>query len=334
MNTLSVVIPVYNEASHLDETISALVVALEGKGFDAEVVLADDGSSDGSAQTVEASLAGRVPLRVLSGPNQGRFEARRRGVEAAAGEFVLLLDGRVRIDPGALAYVHGQIQRGRRVWTAEVRIAGNAPFALFWSLIAELAWSDYFEDPRETSFGASDFDRYPKGTTCFLAPREILLEAIAGFRSRYPDLRDANDDTPLLRSIAERERINVAPGFSCLYAPRTSFDSFVRHAAHRGVVFLDGHGRRESRFFPAVAAFYPLSAALVAASVRRPLVAPAALLALSLSAMTLGLARRRSAAEVTSLALVTPLYGVAHGYGMWRGLLTMLRRRRADSVRP
>ena len=95
----------------------------------------------------------------------------------------------------------------------------------------------------------------------------------------------------------------------------------------RGVVFVDGHGRRESRFFPAVVAFYPATAALALATFRRPVVAPAALLAVSAAASAYGLLRRRSANEIASLAAVTPLYGLAHGLGMWRGLFTIVRER-------
>jgi glycosyltransferase involved in cell wall biosynthesis len=333
--SLSVVIPAFNEAGDLPGTIAALRNAVDRSGFDAELVLVDDGSSDGSADAVRAAVDGGLPLRVLSGPNRGRFDSRRTGVGAARAEYVLLLDARVRIDADALAYVEEQVGKGKRIWTADVRIdAEDEPFALFWKLIAELAWSDYFDEPRETNFGAEDFDRFPKGTTCFFAPRQLLLDAIAAFRSRYPDLRDANDDTPLLRWVAERERINVSPGFACRYAPRASFASFVRHSVHRGVVFLDGHGRAESRFFPLVLSFYPLSAALLLATLKKPSVAPVVLAGTSLAAATLGVTRRRTAREVVSLALVTPVYGVAHGYGMWRGLWTMLRRRRANGPRP
>ena len=323
--TLSVAIPVFNEAVNLPETIESLLRAVEQGGFDAEIVLVDDGSTDGSAGVAQDAVADRAPLRILTQPNRGRFEARRRGVEAAEGDWVLLLDGRVQIDLESLAQLRQRLDRAP-VWTAHVHVAADGDLlGSFWGLIAELAWSDYFNNPREASFGTEEFDRYPKGTTCFLCPRELLLDAIGAFHSRYVDLRDANDDTPMLRWIAERERIYVSPAFSCRYRPRTSFRSFIRHSVHRGVVFLDGHGRRESRFFPAVIAFYPLSGVMVLAALRKPRVLPAALAATSLAAATLGLARRRTAAEVVSLALVTPLYGVAHGYGMWRGLVKMLR---------
>jgi len=105
--------------------------------------------------------------------------------------------------------------------------------------------------------------------------------------------------------------------------------TFVRHSLHRGIVFLDGHGRRESRFYPAVVAFYPVSALLVAVAWKRPSVLPLALASTSLAASGLGLARHRSASEVTSLALLAPVYAVAHGLGMWRGLLMAAASRRA-----
>jgi glycosyltransferase involved in cell wall biosynthesis len=320
--------PVFNEAQHLPETIAALLAALDNSDFDAEIVLVDDGSTDGSGAVALAAARGdRVDLRVLTQPNRGRFEARRVGLEAAEGEWVLLLDGRVVIDRGSLAYVRERFERAR-IWTAHVDVHGNGDLlAAFWALIAELAWSDYFDDPRDSSFGARDFDRFPKGTTCLFAPKQLVLDAIGSFQSRYADLRSANDDTPVLRWIAEREPIHVSPGFRCVYRPRTTLKSFVRHSVRRGVVFVDGHGRRESRFFPAVVAFYPATAALALATFRRPVVAPAALLAASAAASAYGLLRCRSAKEVASLAAVTPIYGLAHGLGMWRGLFTIVRER-------
>jgi glycosyltransferase involved in cell wall biosynthesis len=324
--SLSVVIPVFNEAPYLLRTIDALLAGLADESFDTELVLVDDGSTDGSAESARAAVDGALPLRVIAQPNRGRFEARRAGLEAAEGEFALLLDGRVEIHAGALAYIRDRLEQGKRIWTGHVELdSGSDPLATFWKLIAELAWSDYFDDPRETSFGAEDFDRFPKGTTCFFAPRRLLLDAVDAFSSRYADLRSANDDTPLLRWLAERDPINVSPGFSCLYRPRTTLSAFLRHSVHRGVVFVDGHGRPESRFFAAVLAFYPISAALVVAALRKPSVIPAAVIASSTAAAGLGLLRRRSAAEVASLALVTPVYALAHGLGMWRGLGYILR---------
>jgi glycosyltransferase involved in cell wall biosynthesis len=331
-DSLTVVMPVRDEAKHLPETIQGLVEAVRRSGFAADVVLVDDGSSDASSDVASAALAERLPLTVVTQPNRGRLLARRAGLEAAGGDWVLLLDGRVRIRPDALAFVERRLDRGARVWTADVTVDANGnPYGTFWKLLAELAWPAYFDQPRETSFGAGDFDRYPKGTTCFLAPHTLLLDALEAFETRYSDPRHANDDTMLLRWVAEREPIHIAPSFGCSYSPRSTLRTFVRHALHRGVVFLDGHGRRESRFFPVAIGFFPVSALLAAAAWRRPSVVPLAALSTSLAAAGLGLARRRSPREIRSLALLAPVYAVAHGLGMWQGLFLTVSRRRSTA---
>jgi glycosyltransferase involved in cell wall biosynthesis len=327
--SLSIVIPVYNEAAHLPETIEALVEAVANGGFDADVVLVDDGSTDGSAEVVRAALSERLPHHVVRQPNRGRFEARRTGLEAATGDWVLLLDGRVRLDAEALAFVRPRLAAGERVWTSHVNVeAGGNPFGLFWQLLAELAWAEYFRRPRTVSFGAEDFDRFPKGTTAFLAPRELLQTAVRCFRSKYSDLRFANDDTPVIRWIAERERVHVSPGYSSSYTPRSTLSSFLRHSVHRGIVFLDGHGRRESSLFPAVLAFYPASGLLAILAVRRPATVPLLGVASAATAGAFALAKRRTRFEAAWFGALTPVYALAHGVGMWRGLAILLRERR------
>jgi glycosyltransferase involved in cell wall biosynthesis len=317
---------VFNEASHLPQTVDALIAALERSGFDAELVLVDDGSSDGSAEVARASADGRVPLHVLTQPNRGRLEARRAGLAAASGDFVLFLDARVRLAPDALRFVRGRLA-GEPVWNGHVHIDADNAFGIFWRLLAELAWRDYFDRPRTMSFGADDFDRYPKGTTCFLAPRALLEAAFERFRTRYADARWANDDTPILRDLAVRERIGISPKFACVYAPRSGLPRFFRHSIHRGAVFLDGHGTPASRFFPAVVAFFPLSAALLVAVVRRPWIAPVAAVAPGAAAAAYAARAGRSREEIRALALVTPVYAVGHGLGMWRGLGELVRGR-------
>ena len=102
---------------------------------------------------------------------------------------------------------------------------------------------------------------------------------------------------------------------------------FLRHSIRRGVVFVDGHGTPASRFFPYVVAFFPLSAALAVIALRRPLVAPAAVAACGLTAAAYGARAGRSRRELATLAIVTPLYAVGHGVGMWRGLAELVRHR-------
>jgi glycosyltransferase involved in cell wall biosynthesis len=325
--SLSVVVPVYNARAHIGDTVEAVIEAVErADSFAAELVVVDDGSTDDSAAVAEEACAGRLPFRVITQSNRGRFEARRAGVEVATGDWILLLDSRLTLAPEALQFVARRLEEGDRVWTGHVDMdVDHDPYGTFWKLLAELAWAEYFDNPRTTSFDASDFDHFPKGTGCFFVQRSVLLAAIAAFRSRYADLRYANDDGPLIRWIAERERVNLSPRFSALYVPRSRLSTFVRHSFHRGIVFLDGHGRSESRFYPVVLGFYPASALLVVAALRRPLVVPAAVAAGVVAGGAFGLRRGRTPFEVAALALLAPVYSAAHGAGMWRGLAQLLR---------
>jgi hypothetical protein len=332
-DSLSVVMPVYNEAAHLPETIEALVAAVAESGFEADLVLVDDGSTDGSAAVARETLTDRLPLTVVAQENRGRLEARRSGIDAARGDWVLLLDGRVRLRPTSLAFACDRVTAGETVWNGHVHVetAGN-PYGAFWNVLVELAWRDYFDDPRPTSFDAESFDRFPKGTTCFFVSRQLLVEALERFSSGYANSRHANDDTPLIRWISAQTPIHLSPSFACDYRPRATLRSFLRHSVHRGVVFLDGHGRPESRFFPAVVAFFPLSAALILASMRRPRLVPMAGAMGAVTASALATAAGRSKFEIASFGALAPVYAAAHGVGMWRGLVMMVRHRLAGAV--
>jgi glycosyltransferase involved in cell wall biosynthesis len=317
--------PVRNEAAELPRTLAALLRAVDGSGFHVDLVLVDDGSTDGSADVARAAVADRIPLHVVSQVGRGRFAARQAGLQAATGELAFLLDARVRLEPGALRFVRERVDEGEKVWNGHVHVESDDAYGVFWQLLAELAWRDYFDDPRTTSFGAEEFDRFPKGTGCFIAPRELLLDAFGAFTTRYRDVALANDDTPILRRLAERRRISISPEFACVYVPRTSATRFFKHAVHRGAVFVDGHGTPESRFYPAVVAFFPVSAALALLAARKPLLLPAAAAACGVAAAAYGASVGRSPREVRALLTVTPLYAVGHALGMWRGAAELLR---------
>jgi glycosyltransferase involved in cell wall biosynthesis len=335
--SLSVVMPVHNEAPHLAETIDGLIAALEGSGFDADLVLVDDGSSDGSADAARAALAGRLPLSVVSQPNRGRFHAVREGLRRATGEYALVLGSRVRLRPRVLEFVHERQDAGELVWMGHVHIhvRGN-PYGLFQNVLTEIAWRDYFDRPRTVSFGVEDFDRYPKGSGCLVAPRALLVDAFDEQPTRYADARHANDDTPMLRRIVASHRFNLSPSFASDYVPRATFGTFVKHSLHRGTVFLDGHGRRESRFFPFVVAFFPVSIALAVTSLLRPRLLPTTVLGLAIGAGAVAASARRSRSEVAVVAALSPIWAAAFGAGLWRGLAMLtagrLRRRRLTRV--
>jgi glycosyltransferase involved in cell wall biosynthesis len=319
--TLSVVIPVYNEAPHLAATVDRLKEAIERSGYDAELIVVDDGSQDGSAESARVAVDARFPLTILQQPNRGRFHAVRAGLERATGRYVLVLGSRVRLRPDALKFVRERERAGETVWTGHVYIHtdGN-PYGTFMNVLTEIAWRHYFDNPRTTSFGLRDFDRYPKGSGCFFAPRALLVDAFAAVPTRYADVRHANDDAPMLRRVARSAEIHISPSFASDYVPRGSLRTFINHSVHRGMVFLDGHGRRESRFFPYVVAFYPISAGVVIASAYRLRALPIAVATAALGAATVAASYRRSRNEVATVAVLTPVWLLALGTGLWRGL--------------
>lgn len=90
---LSVLIPCYNEARRVGETVARVVAYLETSAFTWELVLVDDGSTDGTWGHLER-LAREVPgVRALRlAANAGKGRALATGVEAAHGEVVMFFD--------------------------------------------------------------------------------------------------------------------------------------------------------------------------------------------------------------------------------------------------
>jgi len=94
--TVSVVAPTYKRRDGLPRFVEPL---LRQTGLK-ELVLAVDGSGDGSVEWLEERRRGDERLIVLDLPNRGSGAARQAGVEAATGEVVLLMDDDVIASPG------------------------------------------------------------------------------------------------------------------------------------------------------------------------------------------------------------------------------------------
>ena len=89
---LSVVIPAYNEAAIIGETIARVAAYLETEGRH-ELVVVDDGSGDETAAIVQAFAERHPCVRLVSNPgNRGKGYAIRNGVLHARGEYVLYTD--------------------------------------------------------------------------------------------------------------------------------------------------------------------------------------------------------------------------------------------------
>ncbi|MFP3939299.1 MAG: dolichyl-phosphate beta-glucosyltransferase [Thermoanaerobaculia bacterium] len=88
---LSVIIPAYNEECRLGATLDRLTAYLDERGLEHEILVVDDGSTDGTADVVRSYPAAAVRL-VEQGTNRGKGAALRRGVAESRGRRVLLCD--------------------------------------------------------------------------------------------------------------------------------------------------------------------------------------------------------------------------------------------------
>jgi glycosyltransferase involved in cell wall biosynthesis len=89
---LSVVIPAFNECRRLGESLARIADYIDARALDAEVIVVDDGSTDGTGDLARRLLGTRGGSVVENAANRGKGRAVRRGVLEARGRLVLITD--------------------------------------------------------------------------------------------------------------------------------------------------------------------------------------------------------------------------------------------------
>jgi len=92
---VSVIVPVYNEASHVDELVQAIHAAPVKK----EIIIVDDGSTDGTREKLRAMPEADDVTIVFHERNYGKGAAIRTALAYARGEYVLIQDSDLEYDP-------------------------------------------------------------------------------------------------------------------------------------------------------------------------------------------------------------------------------------------
>src|SRR3954454_8147074 len=95
---VSIIIPCFNAAATLGEAIAS---ALSQGELGGEILVVDDGSTDGSLAIARGFGPG---VRVVTGPNRGVSAARNRGIAETVGEWLVFLDADDLLLPGTLAW--------------------------------------------------------------------------------------------------------------------------------------------------------------------------------------------------------------------------------------
>jgi glycosyltransferase involved in cell wall biosynthesis len=110
---ISVVIPVYNEAEALPELYRALAATLDRLPQSAEIIFADDGSSDGSAAALDDLAESDPRVRVLHlSRNYGQTAALMAAIQNSTGDVVIPMDGDGQNDPADIPRLLAKLDEG------------------------------------------------------------------------------------------------------------------------------------------------------------------------------------------------------------------------------
>ena len=211
------------------EYLRACLTSLAGqRGANFEVIVVDNGSSDGSADMARSEFGMRV---IANAANLGFCAANNQAFAAARGEFIALLNNDAEAAPDFLADL-------RRAFDAAPDIGMGAAKVLVWEdprridKVGHLIYPDGQNRGRGT--GEIDRGQYGRVEECLLPDgcaamyRRAMLEAIGGF----------DEDFFMFADDAELGLRGRIAGWRCLYMP----GAVVRH--HRGASLDAGSTRR------------------------------------------------------------------------------------------
>lgn len=171
---LSVVIPVFNEIQTIDEILSRVRAVPVSK----ELILVDDGSTDGTRARLEA-MADEPDLQVvMHEKNRGKGRAVRTGIAHARGQIVIIQDADLEYDPAEYPRLLAPIRDGRADAVFGSRFKGESSRVLYyWHRVGNgfLTILSNFA----TDLNLTDME------TCYKAVRRELIQALELTQDRF-----------------------------------------------------------------------------------------------------------------------------------------------------
>ena len=133
MVSLSVIIPVYNEKA----TIREIIDRVQSTGLVNELIVVDDGSTDGTREIL-SQIASEKPIKLILQPqNMGKGAAVWTGIQNASSEYILIQDADLEYDPREYPKLLAPVKDGLSEVVYGSRFLGAARRAtLFWNMLA------------------------------------------------------------------------------------------------------------------------------------------------------------------------------------------------------
>lgn len=173
---LSIVIPVYNEASTLEELVSAV---RNSPVEDIEIIIVDDFSTDGTRDLYQNSLKDSVDQIILQERNFGKGAALRKGFAAATGDIVIVQDADLEYDPNEYPKIIKPIVDDKADVVYGSRFMGGGPHRVvyFWHYVGNqmlTLLSNMF-----TNINLTDME------TCYKAFRREIIQSVSIEEDRF-----------------------------------------------------------------------------------------------------------------------------------------------------
>lgn len=110
---VSVVAPVYNEVESIPHLLDAIAATFKGTDFSYEIILVDDGSTDGSAQLLKQFASQRHDVKaIILRRNYGQTAAMAAGFNYAQGSIIITLDADLQNDPADIPILIAKLDEG------------------------------------------------------------------------------------------------------------------------------------------------------------------------------------------------------------------------------